>query len=217
MVVRKVGLGDPVQMALAENDDLVQAFATKRAAEALRVRILPGRARGGQRLLDAHVPDPMAEVVAVDATAVADRVLGRGVLGEGFKVAVGAVKKSIEASEPRWSSRKVRQVCDGGLRCRSGMKRETLRSLISMPSLSSSPWILGAPEATLASAIRRTRCLTSAKTSSFVGERERDFHYQNRRKPARCQRTTMSGLTRTRASAERSVASRFRSKANMVG
>ena len=38
-LVRKVRLEDPVQMALAEDDDLVQAFAAKRAAEALRVRI----------------------------------------------------------------------------------------------------------------------------------------------------------------------------------
>ena len=34
-----------------------------------------------------------------------------------------------------------------------GMKRETLRSLMSMPSLSNSPWILGAPQSTLALAI----------------------------------------------------------------
>jgi len=41
--------------------------------------------------------------------------------------------------------RKVRQVCDGGER-RFGIKRETVRSAISMPSLRSSPWIRGAPQ-----------------------------------------------------------------------
>jgi hypothetical protein len=116
---------------------------------------------------------------------------------------VGTAKKSIEANAPRWLSRKVRQVCEGGLRFRLGMKRETLRSLMTMPSLSSSPWILGAPQPTLASAIRRMSCLTSAETSSFAGVRERDFHFQNGRKPARCQRTMVSGLTMTRASAHR--------------
>jgi hypothetical protein len=45
--------------------------------------------------------------------------------------------------------------------------------------------------------------LDSAGTSSSVGVRERDFDLQNRRKPARCQRTTASGLTMTRASAQR--------------
>ena len=34
----------------------------------------------------------------------------------------------------------------------SGMKRETLLSLMTMPSLSNSPWIFGAPQVTLASA-----------------------------------------------------------------
>jgi hypothetical protein len=45
-------------------------------------------------------------------------------------------------SESTWLSRKVRQVCEGGLRALGGMKRETLRSPMSMPSLSNSPWIL---------------------------------------------------------------------------
>jgi len=59
------------------------------------------------------------------------------------------------------------------------------------------------PQVTLDSAIRRMSCLTSAETSPFDGVRERDFHFQSRRKPARCQRTTVSGLTMTRASDQR--------------
>jgi hypothetical protein len=42
------------------------------------------------------------------------------------KVAAGTVKKSIDASEPTWSSRNVRKVCDGGFRGLGGMKRDTL-------------------------------------------------------------------------------------------
>jgi hypothetical protein len=42
---------------------------------------------------------------------------------------------------------------EGGLRALGGMKRETLRSPMSMPSLSNSPWILGAPHDVLALAI----------------------------------------------------------------
>jgi hypothetical protein len=86
---------------------------------------------------------------------------------KGITVGYTLVKKSIEAAEPTWLSRKVRQVSEGGLRSRLGVKRETLRSLISMPSLSNSPWILGAPQVTLASAIRRMSRLTSAETSSW--------------------------------------------------
>jgi hypothetical protein len=35
--------------------------------------------------------------------------------------------------------------CEGGFRGLGGMKRDTLRSPMSIPSLSNSPWILGAP------------------------------------------------------------------------
>jgi hypothetical protein len=55
------------------------------------------------------------------------------------KVAVGTVKKSIEASDPTWLSRKVRHDCEGGFRVRGGIRRETSRSEITMPSLRSSP------------------------------------------------------------------------------
>ena len=53
----------------------------------------------------------------------------------------------------------MRQVCEGGLRDLGGMKRETLRSPMSMPSLSNSPWILGAPQDGLALAIWRMSAL----------------------------------------------------------
>jgi hypothetical protein len=52
---------------------------------------------------------------------------------------VGTAKKSIDASEPTWLSRKARQVCEGGFRGLGGMKRDTLRSAMSMPSFSNSP------------------------------------------------------------------------------
>jgi hypothetical protein len=51
--------------------------------------------------------------------------------------------------------------------------------------------------------IWRINCLTSAETSLSAGWRERDFQRQKRRKPARCQRTTVSGWTIRRASAQR--------------
>jgi len=56
---------------------------------------------------------------------------------------------------------------------------------------------------TLASAIWRMRALTSAETSLSAGLRERDFHRQKRRNPARCQQTTVYGLTTTSTSAQR--------------
>jgi hypothetical protein len=59
-------------------------------------------------------------------------------------VAVGTVKKSIEAISAAWFSKNVRQLSDGGFRWPT-MYFETEARLISMPSFSSSPWIRGAP------------------------------------------------------------------------
>src|SRR5882724_868157 len=60
------------------------------------------------------------------------------------------------------------------------------------PSVSSSPWIRGAPQSWLSVLI----CRISARSSiSICGRphRERDFQRQQQRKPARCQRTSVSG------------------------
>src|SRR5262249_33577723 len=52
--------------------------------------------------------------------------------------------RSIAAMAAAWLRRNVRQVCDGGRRRRI-MYLETVDSVSSNPSLSSSPWIRGAP------------------------------------------------------------------------
>ena len=67
-----------------------------------------------------------------------------------------------------------------------------------MPSLRSSPWILGAPQSGLAMLMSRINCLTSGATFGRP-PRGRDFHRQYKRKPARCQRITVSGLTIAKA------------------
>jgi len=88
--------------------------------------------------------------------------------------AVGTVKKSMDAGEPRWLSRKVRQIWDGGLRGLGGRRRERIRSPMSMPSLSSSPWILGAPHSGFAPAIWRISCLISGGTLPLDGPGEHE-------------------------------------------
>ena len=62
---------------------------------------------------------------------------------------------------------------------------------------------LGAPQDGLALAIWRMSALSQGEISSCAGVRGRDFQRQNKRKPARCQRTTVSGLTTTGTSAQR--------------
>src|SRR5438270_572087 len=69
-------------------------------------------------------------------------------------VAVGTVKKSIETRSWIWLFKNAFQVGDGGV-SRLGMSRETVRSEMLIPNLSSSPWIRGAPHRGLASAIFR--------------------------------------------------------------
>jgi hypothetical protein len=65
---------------------------------------------------------------------------------------------------------------------------------MSMPSLSNSPWILGAPHNGLAMLISR---ISRRISNGTVGRPQqcRDFQRQYDLKPARCQRITVSGLT----------------------
>src|ERR1700720_419770 len=70
---------------------------------------------------------------------------------------------------------------------------------MSMPSLRSSPWILGAPHNGLAMLISR---ISRRISNGTVGrpQRRRDFQRQYDLKPARCQRITVSGRTIASAS-----------------
>ncbi len=70
---------------------------------------------------------------------------------------------------------------------------------MSMPSLTSSPCMRGAPHGGLAMLISRISCRISAGTPGRP-HRGLDFQRQYRRKPARCHRTTVSGRTMASAS-----------------
>ena len=67
------------------------------------------------------------------------------------------------------------------------------------PSFKSSPWIRGAPHRVFSRDIRRTRWRISLDTGGRPGFPRRDFHVQKSLNPLRCQPTTVSGLTITRA------------------
>ena len=70
----------------------------------------------------------------------------------------------------------------------------TVRLLTRMPSFSSSPLTRSAPQSLLSSAIRLMSTMV-AEASRRLVRPVRDFLCQNRRKPARCQRKIVSGLT----------------------
>src|SRR5262252_9765585 len=92
-----------------------------------------------------------------------------------------------------WLRRNVFHPCEGGPLLRV-IYLATLVCPISMPSLRSSPWILGAPHNGLATLISR---ISRRISNGTVGRprRRRDFQRQYDLKPARCQRTTVSGFT----------------------
>src|ERR1017187_6859123 len=96
-----------------------------------------------------------------------------------------------------WFSKKVRQVCDGGFRLRT-MFLPTLVSPMSMPSLSNSPWMRGAPQSGLSRHILRISSRTSLGTGGRPNRPRRTFQVQISRKPLRCQAMTVSGLTLTK-------------------
>ena len=73
--------------------------------------------------------------------------------------------------------------------------------IVSIPSLRSSPWMRGAPQHGFSRHILRIKSRTSLEMSGRPGCPRRTFQVQNRRKPARCQAKTVSGLIM--ASAER--------------
>ena len=76
-----------------------------------------------------------------------------------------------------------------------GISRETVRSEISNPSFSNSPWIRGAPHSGFAAAIVRTQLRISALTDGRPGAFDCDNRRQYRLNRWRCQEITISGRT----------------------
>lgn len=53
------------QIALVEDNNIVEALAANRADSSLDIGILPGRSGHRDDLFDAHCPDALAEVLAI--------------------------------------------------------------------------------------------------------------------------------------------------------
>ncbi len=99
----------------------------------------------------------------------------------------------------RWLRRNTNQrLAESGFLLARLTQRETVRSEMSKPGLSSSPWMRGAPHVEFSVTIRKI----SSRTSLLIGLlptafRAREIQLQYSRKPARCHRATVSGVTRT--------------------
>ena len=101
---------------------------------------------------------------------------------------VETTQRSIAAMASTWLRRNVRQVCDGGPRCRV-MYLDTVDPAISNPSLSRSPWMRGAPHNGF-SVLMSSR---NPRLTLGLPARPRDFQRQYVRNPARCHRRIVSG------------------------
>jgi hypothetical protein len=84
VVINDVGGEDPAQVRLAEDDDMIEAFAADRADETFGVSVLLGRSRCRWSIPDAHGREASCYGVTVRGIPVADEVLGRLLPGEGF-------------------------------------------------------------------------------------------------------------------------------------
>ena len=62
-------------MRFVENDHLIQAFSPDGADQPFNVRRLPRRSEGRSNLLDAHVPDTLANIMAVDRVTITYEIL----------------------------------------------------------------------------------------------------------------------------------------------
>ena len=114
---------------------------------------------------------------------------------------MGTVKKSKATITSRWLARKASH-------CLAGSPRRRCRYLATgalgdlEAELKKFPWIFGAPQSEFSAAMRRMRVRTSS-LSLGRPPRGRDRQRQYRRKPDRCQPTTVSGFTMTRTSDHR--------------
>jgi hypothetical protein len=84
IVIVGIGSEDPVQMGLAQDQDMVQAFSPDRADEAFYVSVLRRRAGRGWSVADAHRPDPLPDDDTAGAVSIADEVAGRLVPRKGL-------------------------------------------------------------------------------------------------------------------------------------
>jgi hypothetical protein len=77
VVIGRIAGEHTAQMPLAENNELIQAFAAKRADQTFSSAVLPWRSKSDRPVADAHGPDPGGEDLPVGTVIVAHQVVGR--------------------------------------------------------------------------------------------------------------------------------------------
>jgi hypothetical protein len=90
VVVREVPAQQAAEVAFVDHDDVIEAFASNRADDALSEGILPGGARGNEDLAHPQSRHPPCEHIAVDRVPIAEQILGCGLFREALDQLVGS-------------------------------------------------------------------------------------------------------------------------------
>jgi hypothetical protein len=77
IVKASIGLQDPAQMCLTQNDEMVRALAPDRPDQSFGKAILPRRGRRGGLVSDAHGAHSACDNAAVNPIPIADEVARR--------------------------------------------------------------------------------------------------------------------------------------------
>ena len=154
-----------MQVSLVEDDHVVEQISAHGLYPSFRRTVLPGAIRRDLLAPDAHVLNHCEDISPVLLVVVEDEVARRGIEREGFA-------KLLD--DPR-SGRVLGDADVEHAEGRLGMTLETVRSDTSKPSMSSSPWMRGAPQFGFSVAILRTRARTSAVVPGRPAFRRRDF------------------------------------------
>src|ERR1700736_5734990 len=74
VVIVSIGFQDPMQMHLAQDNDVVHTFTPDRSDQPFGKAILPGRGWSGRLVPDAHGAQSSRDDAAIDPVAIADEV-----------------------------------------------------------------------------------------------------------------------------------------------
>ena len=84
MIIGEIRGQQTSQMALAEDDYMVQTLAPDGSDQPLRVRILPRAERTRNDLTDTDAGDAASERVTIDSIAIPQQPFRRGIVGKSF-------------------------------------------------------------------------------------------------------------------------------------
>jgi hypothetical protein len=82
VVVGNVGAQKPVEMSFVQDKEMIEAVAADGADHSLHEGILPGCARGGEDLADAHALDSPRELLAVNHVSITEQEPRSGIVRE---------------------------------------------------------------------------------------------------------------------------------------